>query len=211
MSAIKHHTPDPLMAAYAAGTLPHPFAMVVAAQISMDDTARASFEAHKVAGGVLLDDTETAPLSDDLKSNVMDQLDATYVEKPRKKAQGVYPAPVMEALKGRPPRWKSLGLGVRQDIIWSGPEGSVRLLYIPANQAVPDHSHGGLELTLVLQGSFSDETGEFGVGDLEVANENVEHTPFAGGDQACICLAATDAPLRFRSFMPRLLQPLFRI
>lgn len=211
MSTIKHHTPDHLMAAYTAGSLPHPFAMVVAAQISMDDTCRASYEAHQAVGGIILEDTETSDVSDDLKSNVLDQLDASYVEKPRKKPQGVYPAPVMAALKGRAPRWKSLGLGVRQDILWAGPEGSVRLLYIPANQAVPDHSHGGLELTLVLQGSFSDETGEFNVGDLEVANEDLEHTPFAGGDQDCICLAATDAPLRFRSFMPRLLQPLFRI
>jgi putative transcriptional regulator len=27
----------------------------------------------------------------------------------------------------------------------------------------------------------------------------------------CICLAVTDAPLRFKSLIPRLAQPLFRI
>ncbi|MGB1033531.1 MAG: transcriptional regulator, partial [Primorskyibacter sp.] len=29
--------------------------------------------------------------------------------------------------------------------------------------------------------------------------------------EACICLAVTDAPLRFTSFLPRLLQPFLRI
>ena len=83
---------------------------------------------------------------------------------PEYRGSGVFPAPVMAALKGKPPRWKSIGLGVRQSILAAGPEGSVRLLYIPPGQAVPDHSHGGLELTMVLQGSFMDNTGEFGRG-----------------------------------------------
>ena len=114
-------------------------------------------------------------------------------------------------MRQKPPRWKSLGLGVRQSILSAGRDGSVRLLYIPPGQAVPDHSHNGLELTLVLQGSFSDDTGRFGVGDLEVADQSLEHTPIADAGAPCICLAATDAPLRFSSLMPRLLQPLFRI
>jgi putative transcriptional regulator len=102
-------------------------------------------------------------------------------------------------------------MGVRQTILSSGREGSVRLLHIPPGQAVPDHSHNGLELTLVLQGSFSDDTGRFGVGDLEIADQALEHTPIADAGLPCICLAATDAPLRFNSFLPRLLQPLLRI
>jgi putative transcriptional regulator len=100
---------------------------------------------------------------------------------------------------------------VRQSIIEAGPEGSLRLLYIPPGRAVPDHGHNGLEMTLVLQGSFSDETGAFGVGDLEIADEELEHTPVAGEGAPCICLAATDAPLKFQTLVPRLLQPLFRI
>jgi len=102
-------------------------------------------------------------------------------------------------------------MGVKQSILSETGGGSARLLYIPAGQAVPDHSHNGLELTLVLQGSFSDETGRFCVGDVEIGDEDLEHTPIADAGEACICLAATDSPLRFNAIMPRLLQPLFRI
>ncbi len=211
MTAINHHTPDALLAAYAAGSLPQPFALVVAAHISMCLDCRAAFDAHQAAGGVVLDNVGAAVLTGSLKSDTLALLDAPVKEKPSFARSGVYPGPIMEALKGKPPRWKSLGMGVRQSILQANDEGSVRLLYIPPNQAVPDHSHGGLELTLVLQGSFSDSGGSFGVGDLEVADQEVEHTPTAGSGAPCICIAATDAPLRFSTLIPRLLQPLFRI
>ena len=53
--------------------------------------------------------------------------------------------------------------------------------------------------------------GAFRAGDLEVADDGLEHTPRTLGGEPCLCLAATDAPLRFRSILPRLLQPIFRI
>lgn len=212
-AGIKHHIPDHILLAYAAGTLSHPYAMVVATHASMCDDCRARIEAHAHAGGQMLECAQVeASISLEMKANVLAMLDddpePAVVPQPRK---GIYPGPVMEALKGTPPRWKRMGMGSRQCILHDGPEGSVRLLYIPAGQAVPDHGHNGLELTLVLQGAFADEGGRFGVGDVEVADSDVEHTPIAEAHEPCICLAATDASLRFRSFIPRLLQPIFRI
>lgn len=212
MSNITHHIPEPMLAAYAAGTLPPVFETVVATHVSMCAACRAGMQAHEVAGGAVLETGDIADLSETFKADVLALLDAPApVEQPVAKRKGIYPGPVMEALKNREPRWKSLGMGVRQSILMDGPDGSLRLLYIPPGRAVPDHGHNGIEMTLVLQGSFSDETGAFGVGDLEVADEDLEHTPVAGEGLPCICLAATDAPLRFRTLMPRLLQPLFRI
>jgi putative transcriptional regulator len=211
MSAITHHTPDAMLAAYAAGSLPQPFAVVVASHVSLCVQCRAALEAHQSAGGAVLETVDEVALSGGLKADLLARLDVPFVPDPVRKRSGIYPGPVMEVIKGRGPQWKSLGAGVRQDILMTGDTGSVRLLYIPPGQAVPDHGHGGLELTLVLQGSFTDETGTFGVGDLEIADEDLDHTPVAGPGDACICLAATDAPLRFHSILPRLLQPLFRI
>ena len=108
-------------------------------------------------------------------------------------------------------KWRTLGMGVRQAILPTSRAASARLLYIPAGQAVPDHGHRGMELTLVLQGAFRDATDRFGVGDLEIAGQELEHIPTAEPGADCICLAATDAPLRFKEWLPRMLQPVFRI
>ncbi len=211
MSAIKHHIPDAMLAAYAAGNLPHAFAVAVASHVSLCEQCRVALEAHQAVGGAVLEETAAVAVSSSLKDSIFAQLDASYTPEPVYERNGMFPGPVMEAMKGRAPRWKKLGMGVRQDILSADSNGSVRLLYIPPGQAVPDHSHNGLELTLVLQGSFSDETGRFGVGDLEIADEDLEHTPVADPGDPCICLAATDARLQFRALVPRLLQPLFRI
>jgi putative transcriptional regulator len=102
-------------------------------------------------------------------------------------------------------------MGVKQAVLRTSPDASARLLYIPAGAAVPDHGHRGTELTLVLQGAFVDEVDRFGPGDIEIANEDLDHTPVADIGADCICLAATDAPLRFRSLIPRIAQPFLRI
>jgi putative transcriptional regulator len=90
-------------------------------------------------------------------------------------------------------------------------ETQVRLLKIPAGKPVPEHGHGGRELTLVLSGSFHDETGLFARGDIEEADGDLVHQPIASPDGDCICLAVTDAPLKFQSWLMRLVQPLIGI
>ncbi|KFE35135.1 ChrR family anti-sigma-E factor [Thioclava atlantica] len=212
MKEISHHLPDWLIRSYATGSLGHAFSLVVAAHVSQCDDCRARLEAEELAGGLVLETLDTVAPSDDLRARIFDGLDADPSPEPAKPQRtGIYPGAVVEAMGGPEPRWRSLGGGIRQAILSEDGEGSARLLYIPPGMAVPDHGHNGLELTLVLQGSFSDETGRFGVGDVEVATDDLDHTPVAGMEDVCICLAATDAPLRFKSLLPRMLQPIFRI
>ena len=66
-------------------------------------------------------------------------------------------------------------------------------------------------MTLVLAGAFSDATGDYRRGDLQEADDSLEHKPHAAPGDDCICLAVTDAPLRFKSVAARLLQPLIGI
>ncbi|WP_151719811.1 ChrR family anti-sigma-E factor [Gemmobacter serpentinus] len=211
MTAITHHLPDALLDAYVTGNLPHAFAVVVAAHLSLCDACRARSEAAEMIGGALLDRIAPAAMRAGAQDRLLAALDRAPPPSVPIAASGIFPAPVMQALGGRPPGWRMLGGGIRQHILSADSEGSLRLLYIPPGRAVPEHSHGGLELTLVLQGSFSDSAGRFGPGDVETAHDDIDHQPVAGPEGPCICLAATDAPLRFRAMIPRLLQPLFRI
>lgn len=211
MTGPFHHIPDPLIQAHVAGQLPHVFSVVVAAHISGCDECRARMESAEALGGALMDQVGPAPVSATARDRVLAALDDPAPEPPAIHRSGIFPAPVMQAMAGKPPVWKMLGGGVRQQILAADREGSLRLLYIPPGLAVPEHGHRGLEMTLVLQGSFSDSTGRFAAGDVEVAGGELDHQPIAGTEGPCICLAATDAPLRFHALLPRLLQPLFRI
>jgi putative transcriptional regulator len=214
MTTIRHHLSDALLTGYAAGHLPEAFGLIAATHVSLCDDCRARLSALEALGGALVEDAGEMALDAGALDRVMARLEMPERRPaPRPAARAVLPRPVRDYVGGDlgAVRWKSLGTGVRQAILPMGGQAMARLLYIPAGQAVPDHGHRGTELTLVLQGAFRDAVDRFGPGDLEIATEELEHQPVAEAGAPCICLAATNAPLRFTSFLPRLLQPIFRI
>ncbi|WP_209427726.1 ChrR family anti-sigma-E factor [Pararhodobacter sp. SW119] len=213
---IRHHLNDALLMAYSAGQLPEAFNLAVAAHVSLCDECRARLESFDAVGGVLLDDCSGVSLSENSFAATMARIKAGDPQ-PRSPRQavprGVFPAPLRDYVGGDldAVRWRSVGGGVRQAILATDRDATARLLYIPGGVAVPDHGHRGTELTLVLQGAFRDEVDRFGRGDIEIATEELDHTPVAEEGDPCVCLAVTDAPLRFNSFVPRILQPFLRI
>lgn len=213
---IKHHLTEPLLMAYSAGTLPEAFSLVVASHISMCDECRARLGAFDAVGGALVENCDTVAMDDDSLQATLNLIAAAPADQPISVARGkndVLPTPIQEYIGGDldAVRWRPVGMGVKQAILPTSRDATARLLYIPAGAAVPDHGHNGTELTLVLQGAFVDEVDHFGAGDVEVANEDLDHTPIADIGADCICLAATDAPLRFHSLIPRIAQPFLRI
>jgi putative transcriptional regulator len=76
---------------------------------------------------------------------------------------------------------------------------------------VPEHGHGGEEVTLILSGAYRDHMGRFGRGDVADLDEDIEHKPVAEDGEDCICLVAIERPTRFKSFAARLMQPLVGI
>lgn len=211
---IKHHLTDTLLTAYAAGNLPEAFNLMVATHLSLCDTCRAQAEALEAVGGCLLAECGTeAMAADALEATFARISTGTAVPARRRDSCSVLPQPLRDYVGGDVStiRWKPVGMGVRQAILPTSSAASARLLFIPAGAAVPDHGHRGVELTMVLQGAFSDEVDRFARGDVEVADEELEHMPVADPGEDCICLAVTDAPLRFNSWIPRLVQPFLRI
>ena len=205
---IRHHLTDTLLMGYAAGVLPEAFSLIAATHVSLCDECRARLAAYEAVGGAVLDEG-TAPMEAGPEACLARGVTA----RPQVRHRGALPGPLADYVGGDlvAVKWRPLGMGVRQAILRTSRSASARLLYIPAGVAVPAHGHRGIELTLVLQGAFRDSADRFGVGDLEIAGEDLQHIPTAEAGADCICLAATDAPLRFKDWMPRVLQPIFRI
>jgi putative transcriptional regulator len=215
---IQHHLSDALLMAYAAGNLPEAFGLVVATHVSLCDECRARAASFDAVGGALMEhDASPVSLAPDALAATMARIKGQATQPrydmPAPIQCSVLPAPLRAYVGGglEAVKWRNVGGGVRQAILPTSAKASARLLHIPAGMAVPDHGHRGLELTLVLQGAFSDSEDRFARGDVEIATEELEHTPVAEPGLDCICLAATDAPLKFRALMPRLAQPFFRI
>ena len=72
---------------------------------------------------------------------------------------------------------------------------------------MPEHGHGGTELTLVIEGAYGDDTGRYGRGDVQEVDGSIEHQPVADAELGCICLIASEQPARFKTLIARLVQP----
>ncbi|NKX44911.1 ChrR family anti-sigma-E factor [Roseicyclus persicicus] len=213
MPAIRHHIPDDLLMGYAAGVLPQAFDLVVATHVSLSDDARARLASYEALGGAVLSDLDQAQIDEDSLDRTLAKIKGMAPEPRPEPSRGVFPSPLRKVVGGDADavRWKGVGLGAKQSVLCSDGEATARLLYIPAGQAMPKHSHRGMEMTLVLQGAFRDEDGVFARGDIEVADQQVDHTPIAEPGEDCICLVATDGRLKFQGLLPRIAQPFLGI
>ena len=217
---IKHHLSDELLASYAAGSLAEGWSIAVATHLALCPACRSRLKQFEHIGGQLLEAVEPATFEasswESLKGKIQQvpRPKEHSVLRPEVKTPVVIPEPLRSYVGGDLPdlKWKSLGRGAYQvPIKTRDNETQVRLLRIPSGKPVPEHGHGGRELTLVLSGSFNDGTGVFARGDIEEADADLVHQPIASPDGDCICLAVTDAPLKFQSWLMRLVQPLVGI
>ena len=98
--------------------------------------------------------------------------------------------------------------GMRNARLWNGlNDERLWLLRARGGIAVPQHGHNGDEWTLVIKGGYSTSQGEFHVGDMEIAGEDVIHQPLIAEGEECICLVMTKGPIRLKSLMARMAQP----
>jgi putative transcriptional regulator len=87
---------------------------------------------------------------------------------------------------------------------------SVSLLRLQPGKGLPLHRHGGSEYTVVLQGGYTDSTGNYGVGDFAVGPGQQEHQPIADPGEPCIALIVLEKPIVLTGSWGRWLNPLMR-
>ena len=56
----------------------------------------------------------------------------------------------------------------------------------------------------MLSGAYRDEIGLFAAGDFESADDALDHQPVVQGDEACVCLFATEGRLKAQSLIGRI-------
>jgi len=205
---IQHHPDDATLVSYASGALSSNFSEIVEAHLELCPHCRQAVNEAESIGAALLDKIE--PKNNQTSDFGFEQLWQS-VSKVSDKALAKPPAArnakqLLEKLQADRP-WRALAPGISQIVLPAEQGENLRLLRIQPGMTMPLHGHHGSEMTMILQGSYSDELGRFRAGDVADVDDDTEHQPIADGDQACICLIATEAPLKFKGFIPKLLQP----
>lgn len=220
---VHHHLDDASLMRYASGDLDPAFCMVVASHLAVCDESREAVRLAEAVGGACLHDIPDAEVSDGALARISQMIDADMAqEKPPAPQAPVaaaneasdVPLPLQgligESLEDVDWQWVVPGVQ-RHRIELAGTDSSLFMLKINPGRKMPEHGHGGTEMTLVLRGSYSDSMGRFGPGDIADLDEHVEHQPVVDSDEPCICLVATEEPTQFKGLVSRLMQPLVGI
>ena len=93
--------------------------------------------------------------------------------------------------------WKTIYKGFKEFSVPINDTDSFKLIKMDPGTSVPLHSHNGKEYILVLDGSFTDEYGEYKKGDMQINDQKIKHNPSACDSDGCICLSITENDVVF--------------
>ncbi|MDC7806984.1 ChrR family anti-sigma-E factor [Luteimonas sp BLCC-B24] len=218
---MPQHHPDPsTVLAYAAGSLPTAFAAVLAAHLEVCPSCRAAVRDAERAGARLVEQQDGAALSPGARDALRARLGGTAMA-PRPLLHESTPVHDPDLLPGplqpffgprySTLRWRRVVPGVQYLRAEADTDGGLMLLRIAPGRGIPLHRHAGHELTMILDGAYADALGRFGAGDVADLDEDVEHQPVTVPGRPCICVAATEAPMRFHGWAARALQSVLRL
>ncbi|MEO1013775.1 MAG: ChrR family anti-sigma-E factor [Pseudomonadota bacterium] len=219
MRNISHHPKTETLAEYAAGRVDEARSVVVSTHLALCAECRLAVADFEALGGACLEEVEPVSMKEGAMASFWERAGEQDVFA-REQATAPIAANDFDFAAAQPLqaylsspidqiKWRPVAPGVSQHVLNAEGyrQGVLRLLKIAPGTQLPKHTHKADELTLILRGAYRDEIGEFRPGDLADLDDEAEHTPTAFGDEDCICLIATSAPLVFKDLMGRIVQP----
>lgn len=193
---------DGILLDHAAGNGPRAVQLLAECQTAMNPLARVVAQSAETAFGAMMTQLPPANVSPDMLSRILDAPplpdDNTITVTARPSG---LPAALQSALDrqtGGELRWSRRLGGVREIVLDEFCEGETEasIVQLMPGGGIPDHDHGGDELTLILSGTFHDGRALYRPGELCSASTGLRHRPRVAGDEACVCLVVSLAPWR---------------
>lgn len=194
---------DSLLADFSAGILSRPLSVLVETHLALKPESRSFVAALDAIGGGSLDGAGALPMSGrEARLAAIFASDEPQPVAPRSVGDDVLPAPLHDFIGHglEDVRWNWIMPGLREHRF---ADARASLLWAKPGARMPNHTHGGVEVTLVLKGSVTDATGTYRRGDIEIGDETLDHRPLIGKDGDCICFVVEEAPLRLTGSVGR--------
>lgn len=205
-----HTIQDEWLLSYAAGALSPGRSLMIASHAAYHDDVQEKVADAETIGGAMLESLGTTDVDPRVLERLLGRLDGAPREIRVPRSTDVFPEPLREFIGGGVDslKWRFMGPGMSHVRLWNGPNDErLWLLRARGGARVPEHGHNGEEWTLVLKGAFRTAAGRYGLGDMDLADESIEHEPLIEPDEECICLALTHGPIRFKTLGARIAQP----
>ncbi|MET0355668.1 MAG: ChrR family anti-sigma-E factor, partial [Cellvibrio sp.] len=182
---IKHHPDDNLLTEYASGGIATAVGMIICAHLQACPHCRQRVEQLNKLGAAILNQSAAEPVQQETFEHLMARIrnqPAPAKEELSSKSGEVPAVYINDPMMKRLPKVITKLLPRDGKIKWQAAGGSLKTARLQTGQRdyevsfqrissggkVFEHGHRGLEVTLVLHGSFSDEDGIYSEGDFLV-------------------------------------------
>lgn len=198
----RHHPDESLLTEFAGGQLSPAVALCVRVHLNHCALCQQNVERLMMVGGALLDSLPGEAVADSLFDQIMARIEQEPEVLPlASKAHAstlTLLQPWLPSGNWKDLAWKTQWFNVFEYVLQLGAFGRDRLSLVRINAGgrAPGHGHHGREVTVVLQGGFSDARGHYEVGDFVVMDGRHQHSPRAFEDGDCICLSLLEGPVR---------------
>lgn len=142
-------------------------------------------------------DLSTIPQEIETRKNEFLELEGRKFELPR----------ALRRFASKTDSWSKLVGKLWQAPVDLGEIGKGHFIFMEPGGSVPEHTHRGNELTLVINGEFQDGKRCYDTGDFILMDSSNTHTPVATHKDGCLVFSYVDEPLHFTSGLARLLNP----
>lgn len=214
---ISHHPAEEYLLAYGAGTLDAGTHVAIATHLNGCHACRGFVGRMEDLGGTLLDALPGDAMGADAFDRIEALLDAPVDRAAARTAQTARRIdtpglpPFVRRLEAGAWRWVAPGIRLQPLKPPAPSEARLFLLRARAGMRMLPHGHSGLELTCVLEGSFSHSGQRFAPGDFDCGNQDDDHAIAIGEEGECLCLVALTGKLQFRGLAGRVVQPFIAI
>jgi len=189
MSAPNHHPFPDTLASYVAGTMRAGFDLVVAAHLRGCAQCRAEVARLERLGGHLLSEIDPVALGENALAATLARLDEPSSSPPNP-ARGLD-----QILSGARRRWVAPGVWTAKVETPHERDDRVYLLRVAPGATTARHTHEGAEFTQILEGALDDGGVVYHAGDFVELGADHVHRPRVHGNEACLCLFATEGRL----------------
>ncbi len=216
---ITSHPSNALVLDYASGSLAEGMALAIASHASLCRACSERIGKLERLGGELLQEVETADADGGSLAAMLLRLEEPepFVAPPPPldaETNSLLPKPLRQYVGGslKDLAWKRVGRMYEEvRLPLSRKNLKVSLMRLKPGSLMPQHTHRGQEITLVLAGGYTDNGRAFIRGDFDAKGPSHKHQPVVDEDGECLCFVVLDAPVRLTGTLGRLVNPFLRI
>lgn len=215
---IKFHPSAEQLTDFAAGVMLPANALMVSAHCDMCSKCQASVDARTEQMAKIMQSETSSEHTDNKLADML----AEIIAQPRSSSPSAYVSDNRQIeLDGRfftVPRtlarytqrlgnWSKLVGKIWQAPVEIGGDQVANFIFMENGGRVPEHTHRGNELTLVINGEFSDGLQDYDSGDFIAMNGDDVHQPYSNATEGCLVFTILDKPLHFTSGVARMINP----